>query len=51
MLLWLYILALAVLIGAAVNAAFDTVFPQLSTTRARSELMQRLRHRMTKDRP
>ena len=46
-LLWLYLLALAVLIGAAVNAAFDTVFPQKSTTRARLELVQRLRHRMT----
>jgi membrane protein len=45
-LLWLYLLALAVLIGAAVNAAFDTVFPQKSTTRARLELVQRLRHRM-----
>ena len=31
-LLWLYLLAIAVLIGAAVNAAFDTVFPQMSTT-------------------
>ncbi|WP_244928656.1 YihY/virulence factor BrkB family protein [Nocardioides sp. W7] len=49
-LLWLYIVALAVLIGAAVNAAFDTVFPQSSTTRARLELMQRLRHLTSKDR-
>ena len=46
-LLWLYLLALAVLIGAAVNAAFDTVFPQKSTTRARSELVQRLRERIS----
>ncbi len=46
-LLWLYLLALAVLIGAAVNAAFDTVFPQNTTTRARLELVHRLRHRMT----
>ncbi len=46
-LLWLYIVALAVLIGAAVNAAFDTVFPQKTTTRARLELVQRLRQRMT----
>ncbi len=45
-LLWLYLLALAVLIGAAVNAACDTVFPQKTTTRARLELMQRLRERM-----
>ena len=36
-----------VLIGAAVNAAFDTVFPQKSTTRARLELVQRLRERMS----
>ena len=36
-LLWLYILSLAVLVGAALNASFDTVFPQLATARARSE--------------
>ena len=42
-LLWLYLLALAVLIGAAVNAAFDEVFPQKNTARARLELMARLR--------
>jgi membrane protein len=46
-LLWLYLLAIAVLIGAAVNAAFDTVFPQKTTTRARRELVQRLRQRMS----
>lgn len=46
-LLWLYLLSIAVLIGAAVNAAFDTVFPQGTTTRARLELMQRLRLRRT----
>jgi membrane protein len=34
-LLWLYLVAIAVLIGAAVNASFDTVFPQKGTTRAR----------------
>jgi membrane protein len=45
-LLWLYLLALAVLIGAAVNASFDSVFPQKSTMRARRELVLRLRHRM-----
>ena len=48
-LLWLYLVAVAVLIGAAVNASFDTVFPQTDTTRARLELVQRLRHRMTRD--
>ena len=42
-LLWLYLVSIAVLIGAAVNAAFDTVFPQKATARARLELMQRLR--------
>ncbi|WP_295659814.1 YihY/virulence factor BrkB family protein [uncultured Nocardioides sp.] len=42
-LLWLYVLAIAVLIGAAVNAAFDTVFPQTRTANARRELMARLR--------
>ena len=46
-LLWLYIVALAVLIGAAVNAAFDSVFPQSSTSRARVELVQRLRSRLS----
>jgi membrane protein len=46
-LLWLYLLSIAVLIGAAVNAAFDSVFPQSATTRARLELVQRLRERMT----
>ncbi len=49
-LIWLYLVAIAVLIGAAVNAAFDTVFPQSSTTRARLELVSRLRHRMSPDR-
>jgi membrane protein len=42
-LLWLYLVSIAVLIGAAVNAAFDTVFPQTTTMLARSELVQRLR--------
>ncbi|WP_238997781.1 YihY/virulence factor BrkB family protein [Nocardioides limicola] len=46
-LIWLYIVSIAVLIGAAVNAAFDEVFPQLTTTRARRELVQRLRGRMS----
>jgi membrane protein len=36
-LVWLYLVAIAVLIGAAVNAAFDTVFPQKATARARLE--------------
>ena len=35
------------LIGAAVNAAFDTVFPQKATSSARLERVQRLRSRIT----
>ena len=49
-LLWLYIVAIAVLIGAAVNAAFDTVFPQDATSRARRELVARLRSRVAQAR-
>lgn len=41
-LLWLYLVSIAVLIGAALNAACDTVFPQNTTQRARQELMRRL---------
>jgi membrane protein len=48
-LLWLYLLAIAVLIGAAVNASFDTEFPQKATTSARLELVQRLRSRMASE--
>ena len=40
-LLWLYLVAIAVLIGAAVNAAFDSVFPQKDTARARSGTLGR----------
>ncbi len=48
-LLWLYILSIAVLIGAALNAAFDTVFPQQRTEHARLELGQRLRLRRARE--
>jgi membrane protein len=48
-LLWLYILSIAVLVGAALNAAFDTVFPQQRTAHARMELVQRLRHRRARE--
>lgn len=41
-LLWLYLVSIAVLIGAAVNAACDEVFPQNTTQKARHELMRRL---------
>lgn len=36
-LLWLYILSIAVLIGAALNAAFDELWPQKETSRARRD--------------
>ena len=48
-LIWLYLVAIAVLIGAAVNAAFDTVFPQKNTTKARLEGITRLRRRPVQD--
>lgn len=41
-LLWLYLLSIVVLIGAALNAAFDFIWPQLETSRARGELRRRL---------
>lgn len=41
-LLWLYLLSIAVLIGAAINAALDFVWPQVETDRARLELRRRL---------
>ena len=41
-LLWLYILSIAVLIGAALNAAFDVIWPQKETSTARLELRRRL---------
>jgi membrane protein len=41
-LLWLYILSSAVLIGAALNAAFDQIWPQKEIASARSELLRRL---------
>ena len=42
-LLWLYLLSIAVLIGAAVNAAFDRVWPESETARARLEMVRKLR--------
>jgi membrane protein len=41
-LLWLYILSIAVLIGAALNAAFDQLWPQKEIAAARTELLRRL---------
>ncbi|MGI8576683.1 MAG: YihY/virulence factor BrkB family protein [Nocardioidaceae bacterium] len=49
MLIWLYVTALAVLIGAALNAAFDKVWPESSTAGARLELGRRLRRRTDVD--
>jgi membrane protein len=49
-LIWLYILSIAVLIGAALNAAFDRVYPDSATSRARVELVRRLRERVAQAR-
>jgi voltage-gated potassium channel len=43
LMIWLYILAIAVLIGAALNASFDQLWPESGPARARIELMRRLR--------
>lgn len=43
--IWLYILAIAVLIGAALNASFDQLWPESEPAKARIELMRRLRAR------
>ena len=42
-LLWLYLLSIAVLIGAALNAAFDQIWPQQELTTARMERLKRLK--------
>ncbi|WP_277498269.1 MULTISPECIES: YihY/virulence factor BrkB family protein [unclassified Nocardioides] len=44
-LLWLYLLAIAVLVGAALNAALDRLVPQSTTAAARRELALLLRPR------
>jgi len=44
-LIWLYILSIAVLVGAALNAAVDRVFPASTTAGARLELVRQLRAR------
>jgi membrane protein len=49
-LIWLYILSIVVLIGAALNAAFDRVYPDSATARARLELVRRLRGRVAQRR-
>ena len=42
-LLWLYLLSIAVLIGAALNASFDQIWPQKELTSARLERLRRLK--------
>jgi len=42
-LLWLYLLSIAVLIGAALNASFDRLWPEKATARARREAVATLR--------
>ncbi len=41
--LWLYLLSIAVLIGAALNAAFDRLWPEKETAQARMEVVRKLR--------
>jgi membrane protein len=41
-LLWLYVLSIAVLIGAAINATADQLWPQQETSTARREVLRRL---------
>jgi membrane protein len=41
--LWLYLLSIAVLIGAAVNASFDRLWPENETAQARMEAVRTLR--------
>jgi membrane protein len=41
--LWLYLLSIAVLIGAALNAAFDRLWPEKETALARMEIVRTLR--------
>ncbi|QNN52469.1 YihY/virulence factor BrkB family protein [Nocardioides mesophilus] len=43
--LWLYLLSIAILVGAAVNAAFDRLWPEKETSRARMEVVRKLRLR------
>ncbi len=48
-LLWLYLLSITVLIGAALNAAIDQVWPQVELTSARAERARRLSLGMSLD--
>ncbi len=49
--LWLYLLSIAVLVGAAVNSSLDRVWPETETARARTELVRRLRRAAVRPRP
>ena len=42
-LLWMYLLSIAILIGAALNAAFDQLWPQKELTSARLERVKKLK--------
>ena len=44
--IWLYVLSIAVLIGAALNSAFDRIWPEKATARARQEIVGSLRRRV-----
>ncbi|GGF36520.1 membrane protein [Marmoricola endophyticus] len=50
-LIWLYILSIAVLIGAAINATFDRLWPQPETTGARLQLLRRVQRSVRTWRP
>jgi membrane protein len=52
--LWLYLVSIAVLIGAALNASFDQIWPEIEVAEARRELLSHLklegvRHRLRRD--
>ncbi len=48
-LLGLYVISLAVLVGAALNASFDRLWPASETARARLELVRRMRRQRILD--
>jgi membrane protein len=48
-LIWLYVTSIAVLIGAALNASLDRLWPEKSTAGARLEVVRRLRERFKDD--
>jgi membrane protein len=51
-LIWLYVTSIAVLIGAALNASLDRLWPEKSTAGARLEVVRRLKQKFKdEDRP